>query len=78
VPIVSIENLPYWFSADDLRDLVAPHGTILSVAVSPAAAQLAPVTGVVILATREDAQRTVEALNGAECLGYMLQAEMRS
>jgi RNA recognition motif-containing protein len=74
---LDVKNLPYWFTDEELLAVFAPHGTVLSVNVIPPLMPLSPASGIVEMATEEEAERAKEAVDGAELLGYMLQVERR-
>lgn len=68
------EGLPQEFSAADLRDLCAPHGKVLSTRVVPDADGLSLSYGFVKMATREDAEAVIQALDGRHQGGCYLYA----
>ena len=72
-----MENLPYWSTDVDLLELLVPYGTVLSVNIIPDPTRHSPSTGVVEMATEEDAERAIQALDGSEYLGYRLRVERR-
>ena len=67
-----IEGFPQQFRAADLLELCAPHGKVISTRVVGDADGLSLSYGFVEMATREDAEAVIQALNGRHHCGCFL------
>ena len=67
-----IEGLPYWVTADDLKEVCTQHGSVVSVRLVTDSYGLSLGYGFVEMATAEEASQAVEALNEREHFGCLI------